>query len=379
VAKFRGITWDHPRGANALRAAAKRSYSGRDEPLIEWDVQPLEGFESHPISDLCSRYDLVVMDHPHTGEALASNCLQSLEQIFDAETLGKISAATIGSCFQSYNMADKHWALPLDAATQVMACRDDLLKQDIPRTWNEVVALSEKTGQVAMSWAGPHAFLSFLSIAHALDQSLDLRNSETWISKEVSKEAYEFLDRLHANSPISTSKLNPIGLLDYMAANKEVSLCPLIYGYVNYSAPFTVNKISFHNAPVKTLGGRSGSILGGTGIAISKRCRVNDELKEHLLWLMKPETQRVFIPDHDGQPSNRAAWRDDAVNDRWGEFYNRTFNTVQTASIRPRHDGYITFQGEASAYLRKAIEQKVAPDKATSHLQKMFDNSRNPL
>ena len=379
MAKFCGITWDHPRGANALRAASKRWHSDNDKPLIEWDIQPLEGFESHPISDLCSRYDLVVMDHPHTGEALASNCLQSLEQIFDAETLGKISAATIGSCFQSYNMADKHWALPLDAATQVMACRDDLLKQDIPRTWNEVVALSEKTGQVAMSWAGPHAFLSFLSIAHALDQSLDLRNSETWISKEISKEAYELLDRLHANSPISTSKLNPIGLLDHMTATEEVILCPLIYGYVNYSTPHTGNKISFHNAPVNTSGGRSGSILGGTGIAISTRCRVSDDLKAHLLWLMKSETQTVFIPDYDGQPSNRAAWEDDVVNDRWGGFYQSTFNTVQTASIRPRHDGYITFQSEASAYLRKAIEGKVAPENAASHLQKMFDNSRKPL
>ncbi|MGV9900420.1 hypothetical protein ACWDVV_41605, partial [Streptomyces tendae] len=50
---YRGLTWDHPRGHDALAASAGR--------LVHWDVQPLEGFESHPIDALCARYDLVAV------------------------------------------------------------------------------------------------------------------------------------------------------------------------------------------------------------------------------------------------------------------------------------------------------------------------------
>src|SRR3546814_11047065 len=64
--RTRGLTWDHPRGYNALAAAAATRTDGE----LGWDKQPLEGFEAHPIADLCARYDLVVLDHPHVGEEI---------------------------------------------------------------------------------------------------------------------------------------------------------------------------------------------------------------------------------------------------------------------------------------------------------------------
>ncbi len=72
---IKALTWDHPRGYNALAAAAKLSETANSGLDIHWDKQPLEGFESHPIADLCARYDLVVLDHPHVGEAISGNCL----------------------------------------------------------------------------------------------------------------------------------------------------------------------------------------------------------------------------------------------------------------------------------------------------------------
>ena len=121
VIRYRGLTWDHPRGAHALAAAARRLDPARDGIAIDWDRQPLEGFESHPIADLCARYDLVVLDHPHVGEAVATGCLRPLEELFLAEEIADWSARTIGPCLTSYRYAGAHWALPLDAATQVMA------------------------------------------------------------------------------------------------------------------------------------------------------------------------------------------------------------------------------------------------------------------
>src|SRR3546814_15973390 len=78
--RTRGLTWDHPRGYNALAAAAATSADCE----LDWDKQPLEGFEAHPIADLCARYDLVVLDHPQVGEAVAAGCLQPVESSEEA-------------------------------------------------------------------------------------------------------------------------------------------------------------------------------------------------------------------------------------------------------------------------------------------------------
>jgi multiple sugar transport system substrate-binding protein len=78
-----------------------------------------------------------VLDHPHVGEAVAADCLIPLEDLFDADEIAAWSAAVMGRSLSSYRYAGRHWALPLDAATQVMAWRKDRL--DAPPTlWDEV-------------------------------------------------------------------------------------------------------------------------------------------------------------------------------------------------------------------------------------------------
>ena len=74
-----------------MAAASACLSEERDGISIEWHKQPLEGFEAHPIADLCANYDLVVLDHPHIGEAVRSDCLQSLETIFDTDVLKDIA------------------------------------------------------------------------------------------------------------------------------------------------------------------------------------------------------------------------------------------------------------------------------------------------
>lgn len=356
---FRGLTWDHPRGYNALAAA---------KGPISWDTQPLEGFESAPIAELCAEYDLVVLDHPHLGEAMAHDCLIPLEEVFSTSALAEIAQAAIGPAYSSYAMAGQQWALPLDAATQVMALRPDLTDAR-PASWAEVDALSQQ-GRVALSLAGPHAALSFLSICAALDPALDLRDFG-WPDDSVAAQAIEIMTPLAARTPEHTKSLNPIGLLDLMSSTDDIQLIPLVYGYVNYTR--AARPVTFYNAPRS--GGRPGSILGGTGIAISRRTQVDDTLRDHLLWLMSPETQRGFIPDHDGQPGLRSAWRDAQVNGRWGNFYGNTEETLEHAAIRPRHNGYIAFQSRASAYLRDCFEKRTPAAHAIGGLRDLFQTS----
>jgi multiple sugar transport system substrate-binding protein len=161
-----------------------------------------------------------------------------------------------------------------------------------------------------------------------------------------------------------------------MASNDDVVLCPLVYGYVNYAAPQTGHQVAFHNAPRRIPGGRPGSTLGGTGIGISRRCEITPALKRHLLWLMSRGAQVDFIPAHDGQPSRRVAWHDPRVNARWGGFYENTAATLEQAYVRPRHDGYIAFQGKASALLRQAFEDKAPADGVLESLQALYASHR---
>src|ERR1044071_2571521 len=107
---YLGLTWDHPRGYNALAAAAARLDATRDGFTLAWQKQPLEGFEAHPIADLCARYDLVVLDHPHVGEAVEPGCLVALEDVFGAHEIAALERDTIGPCLSSYRYAEKHWA-----------------------------------------------------------------------------------------------------------------------------------------------------------------------------------------------------------------------------------------------------------------------------
>lgn len=373
---WRGLTWDHPRGFNALDRAARDALE-QGTVSISWETQPLEGFESAPIADLCARYDLIVLDHPHVGEAVEAGCLYSMEEVLGTDVLTSLEQDTVGPCLSSYRFAGKHWALPLDAASQVMALRPDLLRGPPPRLWDDVIALVDGDVPVAASIAGPHAILSFLSICAALGEPPAVADPERLVSRETGRKAYGLLARIVQSMPDKARPLNPIGLLELMTREDSVALCPLVYGYVNYSRDAAdATPLQFHDAP-RIAGGLPKGTLGGTGIGISRRCGPDQALKQHLLWLMGQQAQCGFLPAHDGQPSRRDAWRDPDVNAASGNFYSNTLETLEHAYVRPRHAGYIAFQTAASAELRAAFENRASADDVLDRLQEFYSASRN--
>ncbi|NWK98364.1 hypothetical protein DM806_22375 [Sphingobium lactosutens] len=361
VPGYRGLTWDHPRGYRALEAAA-RDIAPRQGLSIIWDRHPLEGFESSPIADLAERYDLIVLDHPHVGEAVAQDCLQSMESLFGDAMIAGLETAAIGRSLASYRYAGAHWALPLDAATQVTVYARDRIAAP-PKTWEEVIALAEAE-PVALSLAGPHAILSFQSIFAALG---GVRPADGFVDRPTGRDAYAIMAALAGTASRQWIDANPIALLEAMTAGEDIALVPLIYGYVNYAPG---GRIGFADAP-RGVGG-IGSMLGGTGVAVSRRCIVTPALLTHLAWLMGEDTQRHFIPAHEGQPSLRAAWTDRQVDDRWGGFYSGTHATLEAATLRPRHDGAIAFQSEASARLRAGLIEGEPADRVLDDIEAAF-------
>lgn len=373
---FVGLTWDHPRGYAALeRAAAEAPTLG-----LRWERQPLEGFESHPIEDLAARYDLLVIDHPHVGDAVAAGCLQPLDTLFSADELARWRAQSIGRSYDSYRYAGRDWALPLDAATQVAVARADRLDGAPPATWRDVVALARRQ-PIALSLAGPHAALGFFSLAAAHADAPCAHDPARLFDGRGAAEAWELLRELNALAAPRWRALNPIGLLDAMAraAADDAAApvyCPLVYGYVNYAVAADGRQaLRFADAPAGP-DGHLGSTLGGTGLAVTRRASVDAALREHLRDLMSPAMQAGFIPQAHGQPSARAAWHDPAVDAAWNGFYSGTARTLEAAIVRPRYRGYVAFQTAASAAIRDALEARHGAARLLDRLQILHTDHR---
>ena len=364
---FRGLTWDHPRGYRALEAAAERAPS-----VLRWERQPLEGFESHPIDDLARRFDLLVLDHPHLGDALAGNCLQPIETWFSDQQIEALRRMTVGHALDSYRWEGRTYALPLDVAAQVMA-RDPAVLAEPPDSWDAVVRLSESL-PVALSIGGPHALLTFFSLCLSFGTE---PGGADLVDEDTGRQALMIMRRLAARVPSGSADLNPIALLEALSRADGIALVPLVFGYVNYAtgAPGR-NRVAFSEAPCAEDGGRRGSVLGGTGIGITGGARPSPALTAHLKWLLSKDAQCRFIPDHDGQPSARAAWHDEAINAASGDFYEATVETVERAWVRPRFAGYVAFQTEASALLREACFSSDPAPTVLERLRQLWRDAR---
>lgn len=367
---YRGLTWDHPRGHDALAEAARLVNLDRAEPLIYWDKQPLEGFESAPIADLAAANDLIILDHPHVGEAVAEGCLIPLEELYSAEQISAWGTESIGPSLASYHWGGKTWALPLDVATQVVARRADRI-EDAPNSWAEIEEIA-KTVPVALSVGGPHAFLNLISMAASEGF---VAGGNQMLPDDIALASLDRMHRLSRNAPEGSGMLNPIELFEEMAHGDEIAFIPLVFGYVTYAREgHTQHLITFSDTPRSERG--FGGVLGGTGIGFSKRAQPSQELLDHIAWLMTPETQTVFFPKHGGQPSARTAWQNQSVNADWGNFYSNTFDTAEHALLRPRYDGYIKFQTDAAARIRNALSKGEDTYKTLIALRSLWQNSR---
>ena len=291
----------------------------------------------------------MVLDHPHLGDAIAENCLLPIDKFLRGDDLQEIRDRTLGASYESYEMGGHQWALPLDASVQVSAGRRDLLEIEWPRTFSDVERASTNTQGFVMSLAGPHAFLSLLSLCGGLNRNFGHPEQEYFHSQH--EDAIELFLMLAGRSELAGLELNPIGILNSMVEG-TLAYCPLIFGYVPYAAVTKRSVITFQDAPQALSSSKPCGVLGGTGIALTANCRPDSLLRAHLLALLSPDFQDGMIPETSGQPSAKSAWQSSSVNDTVNGFYAETMNTMQYALVRPRHRGYCATQCLAAAYIR---------------------------
>jgi multiple sugar transport system substrate-binding protein len=178
--------------------------------------------------------------------------------------------------------------------------------------------------------------------------------------------AAEVLDRLHGLIALAhprSVEWNPIQVYDFMINRSEAVYCPYAFGYSNYSRVGNSVRLKFINAPAAGRRGCAGTMLGGTGVAISKLSAHPSEAIAYAKWLVSSEHQRGTYFRQGGQPASLAAWTDSSVNAMADGFFSATLQTVQTAHLRPRFDGFVRFFEAAGVEINRCLrgELKDAP------------------
>ena len=351
---LRGMTWDHPRAYEPLIAYADE----HPTPRVRWDRQSLEDFEAHPLDELAVRYDLIVMDHPGLGAAISAGAIRPLHDLVDVATLSRWQDASVARTWTSYTIDGLQWAVPIDAATQVSIRRPDLLDA-APTSWSEVVEVA-RTHRTALCLGGPHALLGVLAMQASAVDAVDGNGPADLLEPDAALTAIELLRAVWLHADQQASVGNPIDVHEAMAT-RDIAYCPLAYGYASYAKPrASAQALRWTDAPrfgrAATPGARPGSVLGGTGLAVSARSGADDdEVTAFLCAFLEPAIQGEFVPLHGGQPANVAAWNSRAVDEAWGGYYSGTRRSLDAAYIRPRLDGWIGLQDFASALVRDAI------------------------
>lgn len=286
-----------------------------------------------------------------------------------------LAQGSVGLSYPSYNWKGHQWAFPIDAATQVQAWRPDLLPAP-PKTWNAMLELA-RAGQVLIPLRPPHTLMTFYTLSGNLGRPCSNTDRNDLVDGEAGSRALEMMRELSALTDPASFEMDPIDVLERMAEKgSEVACSPLIYGYVNYAMKgFRSNLIAFADIPQAGFSGPIGSALGGTGIAVSSFSRYPQEAIDFAYWIASGDIQRSLYAASGGQPGHAAAWESEPVNDAAANFYKNTRATLEGAWLRPRHDGYMAFQQQASDRLNEGLKKGEDARSVVADLNMLYRNS----
>jgi multiple sugar transport system substrate-binding protein len=122
--------------------------------------------------------------------------------------------------------------------------------------------------------------------------------------------------------------------------------------------------------------GKLKSTLGGTGLAISMKCKNINMAVEYAAYTASPECQGTLYVENGGQPGHRRAWLDEEVNRRTHNYFKETLPALDRAYLRPRYSGYLHFQDNAGDLVREYMMNGGSPLKILEGMNKLYRESK---
>ncbi len=374
MVSLRGMTWDHPRGFDPMMATAQAYAATHPGVEITWEKRSLQAFADRPIAEMAETYDLTVIDHPHVGEVARQGNLLPLDGLRDAE-MAALAAGSVGQSHASYYFAGRQWSLAIDTATPVACLRPDLLDR-VPQVWSEVLALARE-GRVGFALIPINALMTFFGMARNLGFAV-AEDPEHLIAPAEAAQVLGLLREIVALIDPRCLTLDPIGIYEWMGRNADApAYSPYGYGYTNYSRTgFCPYPLAFHDAPGIAEPTPRGTVLGGTGIAVSAYSKHPKVALDYAFWIAGAACQKTLFTTSGGQPAHAAAWEDDACNALTGNFFRNTRATLNTAWLRPRYDGYMALQDRAGDILHACLRGAATEDATLCALDCAYQESR---
>lgn len=371
--QLKGMTWDHSRGFDPMVATTRKYSEMNPGVTISWEKRSLQAFADRPIEEMAGTYDLMVIDHPHVGEVAGSGMLLALNGIGHDDKLKDLARQTVGASHVSYEFGGKQWALAIDAATPVAAFRPDRIDA-APKRWREVLDLA-RSGKVGFALIPINALMTYFGLAR--NKGYDVADGRQLMAAERSTEILETMREIVALMDPFCLTSDPIGIYEWMGRNEDApSYSPFGYGYTNYSREgYCQFPLVFSDAPGFEDNGPRGTVIGGTGIAVSSQSAHKDVAVDYAFWIAGAECQRGLYFESGGQPGNAIAWEDDACNAATRNFFRNTRRTLETSWLRPRHDGYMEFQAEGGDLVHACLRGDATVSETVVRLQAAFEKS----
>ncbi len=367
---LRAMGWNHPRGMGPAWAAAETYHLLNPDVVVLWDTRPLGDFEAFPISQLAKAYDVILFDHPFTGDAADGRWLLPLDEWMEGSQLDAVRHNAIGRTFASYWWNGHQWGLPVDAAAQVMAAgAEDAGDLDV--RWHLLwrwasSGRSEPPTGLAVPDHPVHALMLFLALCHRL--AGDGFWSRSGIDPVVGETAWAALARLWALSSRHEGSLDPIALMQSLGDSGR-GFAPWVFGYVQYARTGCAKTaVTFRGLAPDPDGGGIGSVLGGVGIGVSAFSSSRAAAVRFAAYLASPSVQQGLVLRTGGQPAARAAW----IGAASPAFFRDTRITVEAAFVRPRCPGYPAFQAAAAQAVRQGLDEVISPRAMLTALNRLY-------
>lgn len=382
---LKGLTWDHPRGYAPLIAGAPEYEREHPGVKIQWDRRTLREFGEAPIEQYVSRYDLMIVDHPFVGFAATHNVLVDLSTFLSDTQKLRFDQDSVGPSWQSYWYKDALWAFPIDAATQVASYRPDLLSKfsaGPPSTLVNAIELGKearKSGKFVIVPACPTDAISlFFTLTANLGNPI-AEDADPFVESPLAHQVLGCLHELIAVAHPRSVDWNPIQVYDFMTSSDEAIYCPYGFGYSNYSRKSLPVKLKFTDAPAAGQRGCAGTMLGGTGVAISTATAQRDQALAYAEWLVTQEHQCGTYFRGGGQPASLAAWTSSELNAASDDFFRGTLRTLQSAYVRPRFAGFVRFFEAAGIEINRCLRGECTDNKLIQWLNRRYSASRSAL
>ena len=161
-----------------------------------------------------------------------------------------------------------------------------------------------------------------------------------------------------------------------MTQTDEFAYCPFIYGYSNYARPDYARRILEFGGVISVASDKAPStMLGGTGLAISAKCKSLKAAADYVSFVVASETQPGLYFTSGGQPAHRTAWVDQNVNSASSNFFLNTLPALDAAFVRPSYPGYLAFQDRAAALIHRFLREQGDASKVLESLNEVHRQS----